>query len=486
MNMLPKEKIINKLREGYTPIELSPKEELTSIYKQAFKPLIDKKNLDIFFEAYDTNEVILRAWGFLGVYHILKEKKIVDERKRLKVQKIVLEVLGDKREIDYYGGTTEVRTPLREHHVRRICELDTSLIFEPVYKYCNSFEGEVDEVIVDLLENVLSKVSNPAIEPLLLKHAKKISKGELNMKIHIVNAFENLGKIIELKEIDAITELFKFFLNEIKQNKNNDQENLIKKKQLHKNILRVAAIIDLDLEEETLEFMDSLKYPYNSLNQIAKKYKTNKEFKSILLRKLKESDNPRFITDILKAILVLKENIENWKDLVIEQVKKYQLTDGALITEMQESNLINEEMILSFLSKGESWYLDFIREYLIYNPEILDEWQGLRDEFIRVLKLFNLPEQSLNNYKIIKAKKELILKLIIDLKREDFVKYCLENFKNLDDNQLKKLALFPILKFGEESLLLKLKELMKNDDETAKFVRRFWGRLERYDWRFFY
>ncbi len=481
--MLSKEKIIIKLKEGYTPIELSPKDELTSIYKQAFKPLIDRKNLDIFIEIYDTNKVILRAWGFLGVYHILKEKEIGDEEKRLKVQKIILEVLGDKREIKYYGGTTEVRTPLREHHVRRICELDPSLIFEPVYKYCNSFEGEVDEVIVDLLENVLSKVSNPAIEPLLLNHAKKISKGEFNMKIHIVNAFENLGLVNELKQIDTITGLFKSFLNEIKQNKNNDHENLNKKNQLHKNILRVAAIIDLDLEQETLEFVDSLKYPYNSLNQIAKKYKTNKEFKSILLRKLKESDNPRFITDILKAILVLKENIENWKDLVIEQVKKYQLTDGILITEMQESNLISEEMILSFLHKGESWYLDFIREYLIYNPEVLDEWEGLRGEFIRILKLFNPPEQSSEKFKV---KKELILKLIIDLKREDLVKYCLENFKNLDDDLLKKLALFPILKFGEESLLLKLKEIMKNNEETAKFVRRFWGRLERNDWRFFY
>ncbi|MFX1586716.1 MAG: hypothetical protein ACFFC1_01070 [Promethearchaeota archaeon] len=483
---MSKEKVITKLREGYSPIELSPKDKLTSIYKQAFKPLIDKKNLDIFFEVYDTNEVILRAWGFLGIYHILKEKNIGDEGKRLKVQKIVLEVLGDKREINYYGGTTEVRTSLREHHVRRICELDTSLIFEPVFEYCNSFEGEVDEVLVDLLESVLSKVSNPAIEPLLLNHAKKISKGEFNMKIHIVNAFENLGLVNELKQIDAITDLFKSFLNEIEHYKTISDENLNKKKQLHKNILRVAAIIDLDLEQETLEFVDSLKYPYNSLNQIAKKYKANKEFKSILLRKLKESDNPRFITDILKAILVLKENIENWKDLVVEQVKKYQLTDGALISEMQEANLINEDMLLSFLSKGESWYLDFIREYLIYNPEVLDGWQGLRDEFIRVLKLFNLPEESLNSNKIIKAKKELILKLIIDLKREDLVIYCLENFKNLNDDQLKKLALFPILKFGGERLLLKLKELMKNDDETAKFVRRFWGRLERNDWRFFY
>jgi len=481
-----KEKIINKLRKGYTPIEISPKEELTSTFKKIFKPLIDRKDLDFFLKLYETNDVILRAWSFLGLHHILKEKVIEEEEKKLKIRKIILEILNDKREISYYGGSIEIRTSLREHHVRKICELDHSLAFEPVFEYCRTYEDKVDNVIVDLLEHVLARSTNPAIESLLLKHAKKISKGEFNMKIHIVNAFENLGQIIELKERKALTELFKIYLNEIQEDNNNDHEILNKKKELYKNILRVAAVLNIDLEEETLKFVETLEYPYKALNQIAKKYKNNKKFKSILLKKLKESNNPSFITEILKSILVLKENIENWKDLVIEQVKKYQLTDGILITEMQESDLINEEMILSFLSKGESWYLDFIREYLIYHPEILDEWQGLRNEFIRVLKLFDFPEQSLGNYKVFKAKKELILKLIIDLKRGDFVKYCLENFNNLEDDELKKLALFPILKFGEESLLLKLKELMKNNEETAKFVRRFWGRLERNDWRFFY
>ncbi len=65
MSMLYKEKVINKLRKGYSPVEESPKDELTSIYKQAFKPLVDKKNLDIFFEVYETNEVILRACNFI-------------------------------------------------------------------------------------------------------------------------------------------------------------------------------------------------------------------------------------------------------------------------------------------------------------------------------------------------------------------------------------------------------------------------------------
>jgi len=241
--------------------------------------------------------------------------------------------------------------------------------------------------------------------------------------------------------------------------------------------------LGLALEEETIEFVESLEYPFDSLDQIAKTYKNNEKFKSILLKKLKETKNARLVSDILKSILVLKDNIENWKELVIEYVKKYQIIDGNLIKEMQESNLVNEEMIITFLNEGSKWNLDFIREFFINNPELLDEWQKLRNEFIRFLKIFETSNQNLNK---IKEVKEMILKLIIDLKREDLTPYCFENFKNLEEEELKKLALFPILKFGKEDLLLQLKEYMKNNAGSAKFVIRFWGRLERNDWRFFY
>ncbi|MFX1413961.1 MAG: hypothetical protein ACFFA2_08975, partial [Promethearchaeota archaeon] len=117
---------------------------------------------------------------------------------------------------------------------------------------------------------------------------------------------------------------------------------------------------------------------------------------------------------------------------------------------------------------------------LVNNSEILDNWQSLKNEFIKTLELFEKTEKNLEK------KKELILKLIIDLKKDDLVKYCLDNFLFFKDENLKKLSLFPILKFGEESLLLKLKEVMITDKEIAKFVRNFWNRLERNEWKFFY
>ncbi|MFX0148693.1 MAG: hypothetical protein ACFE8E_13225 [Candidatus Hodarchaeota archaeon] len=475
-----KEKIINKLRKGYSPIEVSPKDELTSTFKNIFKPIINRKDLEFFLDLFDTNEVILRAWSFLGIYYILEETKIKQEDKQLKIQNIILELLNDKREVYYYGGSSEIRTSLREHHVRRICELDNSLIFKPVFEYCKSFEGDIDNVIGELLENVVAKSADPSIEALILRYAKKIDKGDYNLKTHIVKAFENLYQFIELKERNSITELFKRYLSEIEEDKVSDQETLNNKLLFQKNIYRVAATLNLPLEEETLNFISSLKYPFDSLDQIAKTYKNNDKFKNILLKKLDESTNPRLITDILMAILVLKENVENWKELIVDNMQKYQIIDGSLIVEMQESNLLNENMILSFFNSGDNWSLNFIREFLVNNPEILDNWKLLKNEFIRILNLFEPTENNLEK------KKELVLKLIIDLKEEDLVKYCLENFKFFEEENLKKLSLFPILKFGEESLLLKLKELMISNEDVAKFVKNFWNRLERNEWKFFY
>ncbi|MFX0032041.1 MAG: hypothetical protein ACFE9P_05180, partial [Candidatus Hermodarchaeota archaeon] len=464
-----KEKIINKLRKGYSPIEVSPKDELTSTFKNIFKPIINRKDLEFFLDLFDTNEVILRAWSFLGIYYILEETKIKQEDKQLKIQNIILELLNDKREVYYYGGSSEIRTSLREHHVRRICELDNSLIFKPVFEYCKSFEGDIDNVIGELLENVVAKSADPSIEALILRYAKKIDKGDYNLKTHIVKAFENLYQFIELKERNSITELFKRYLSEIEEDKVSDQETLNNKLLFQKNIYRVAATLNLPLEEETLNFISSLKYPFDSLGQIAKTYKNNDKFKNILLKKLDESTNPRLITDILMAILVLKENVENWKELIVDNMQKYQIIDGSLIVEMQESNLLNENMILSFFNSGDNWSLNFIREFLVNNPEILDNWKLLKNEFIRILNLFEPTENNLEK------KKELVLKLIIDLKEEDLVKYCLENFKFFEEENLKKLSLFPILKFGEESLLLKLKELMISNEDVAKFVKNFWN-----------
>ena len=486
MSVANKSKIINNLRKGYTPIEISPKVELTSTFKNLFKPLVLRKNLNFFLELFETNEVILRAWSFLGLYEILKEKPVVTEENKIKIQDAISEVLNDKREISYYGGKIEIQTSLREHHVRRICELNPNIIFKPVFDYCVAFENNVDGVIADLLEKILANSSEPVIEKLILDNGKKIAINGLGLKTQITKAFENYSQNSELNNKGEITNLFKNYLIDINNVKNVDQDIINKKKILQENIFRVSAILELDLEEETLDFIESLEQPYHSLDEIAKKYKNDTRFRSILLKKLQDTVNPHFITEILKSILIMKDQIENWKDLVIDKVKEYHIIDGPLITEMEDSNIINEDMILNLLVEGDKWNLEFIREFFVNNPEMLDEWQTVKKEFINILELKENSDELSDNYQEILDKKEIIFKIIIDIQKEDLIKYCFENFKNLKDKKLRIIALFPILKFGEESLMVKVKDLMKVDANTASLVLNFIDRMDRNDWKFFY
>jgi len=107
------QKIIDKLRKGYAPVELSPKAHLTSTYKSIFKPLVNRKDFNLLFELFDTNEVVLRAWSFLGLHHILEETYVYDEEIIESIQKIILKVLNYYREIKYFGELGELRTSLR-------------------------------------------------------------------------------------------------------------------------------------------------------------------------------------------------------------------------------------------------------------------------------------------------------------------------------------------------------------------------------------
>lgn len=478
------QKIIEKLRKGYAPVELSPKANLTSTYKSIFKPLVNRKDFDLLFELFDTNEVILRAWSFLGLHHILEETSVYEEERIKRIQAKILDVLKDYREISYFGDSGELHTSLREHHIRRICELNKTLSFKPAFEYCLSFDKLTDSVVADLIENVVSKTTAPNVEPLILKLANNTSVRDYHLKNQMVKSFEILSQEGEVTKLNEVTSLFKSYLTQIKEDKITDQEFLKNVKSLQENIFRVGAILELSLEEETLEFVDSLRYPYSSLYLIAKRYYNNDKFLSIILKKLEESDNPNLISEILKAILVLKEKIENWEDIIIKKVKKFQIVDGSLINDMQESNLINQEMIVSLLNEGDKWSLEFVREFLIDNSEKIEEWQDVKDDFIKILKL-TLIKTSDKKENLLK-KKEMVLKVIIDLQVEELIKICLENLQNLEDKNLIKLAAFSILKFGEENLMLELKELMKKDADLAKIVLNFIDSLDRNEWKFFY
>jgi len=481
-----KEKIIKQLRKGYSPIEAGPKEDINRIFKNAFKPRVDRNDLDFFFELSETNETKLKAWGFLGIYHILDDKNIIDDKKKLRFQKIINNLLNDKSEIDYFGGSAKISASLREHHVRRLCALNKLFIFEPLFEYVTSLGGKSDEVVGEIFEQVLTKASDPRVEPLIILHSKNISNDNFILKFHMINAFENLGQEIQFQKKGVITEFFKNCLIDINQDQSDSKEKTQRKIKLKRVVIKSAAILDLDLEVETLSFLDALEQPYDNLTYIAKKYKNNQKFTSILLKKVEESQNPHLIKDLLVAILIAKESIENWKDLITENLNKYQIIDGDLIEEIQKTDLYNEDMLLNLLKEGEKWQLEFIREFLKSNPEKLKQWLKFREELIQILTFFKGPNETWNKYPSIKEKKELALKLLIDLEWTDMASYCVDNFKNLEDTQLRKMALFFIIKFGKDELMLELKEFLKNDEESAVFFKKFWRNMENREWKFFY
>ncbi len=481
-----KEKIIKQLRRGYSPIETGPKEEINRIFKNAFKPRVDRNDLDLFFELCESNETKLKAWGFLGIYNILNDKNITNAKEKSRLQKIIRDVLNDRNEIQYFGGSTEISASLREHHIRRICALNKSITFDPVYEYIVSLNGKTDDVIGELLEQVLTRVPDPRVEMLIIEHTKNLPNNNFILKYHMINAFENLGQGIQFQKKGVITEFFKNSLIEINQDQSDSKEINQRKIKLKRAVIKSAAILDLDLEEETLRFLKELEQPYDNLTHIAKKYKNNQKFTTILLKKLEVSQNPHLIKDLLIAILIAKESIENWKDLITENLNKYQIIDGELIEEIQKTDLYNEDNLLNLLKEGETWKLEFIREFFKINPEKFKQWLKFREELIQILTFFKAPNESWDKYPSIKEKKELVIKLLIDLEWTDMARYCVENFKNLEDTQLRKMALFFIIKFGKDELMLELKEFLKNDKESAVFFKKFWRNMENREWKFFY
>jgi hypothetical protein len=143
-------------------------------------------------------------------------------------------------------------------------------------------------------------------------------------------------------------------------------------------------------------------------------------------------------------------------------------------------------MLLNLLNEGEKWQLEFIREFLKNNPKKLEDWSRVQDKFVEILSFFKGDGENWDEYPGIKEKKELVLKLVIDLERADLAKYCLDNFKNLENTQLRKIALFFIIKFGNDEVMLELKQFLKDDKESSNFFKKFWRNMENREWKFFY
>ncbi|MHA1148289.1 MAG: hypothetical protein ACTSR8_08585 [Promethearchaeota archaeon] len=472
--MRNKDFITRKLNSDYAPEIFGSK----TLYDDVFKPLIDAKEIDFFFEIFKSPEIELRAWGFLGIYHYFKEKIRADIRNDsllIQLHTTIKQVLNDYQKIAYISCNERILTSLRNHHFKRITWLDSSLTFEPVMEYCKGFDKEIDQVIIGLIEGILSKVQDPNVEPLLISYADKIKINDFDNKIGLVKSFENLAKHSELMDISSIQNVFQKYLKELEELSADKKSKILKE-----NLLRIAAVLNLDFEDATMNYIESLVYPYSGLFEIAKKYQKNKRFQSIVLNLMQRSNNAYLIADICRALLIIQDEIPNWKELIIDNVKKFELIDEDLVYDMQKFNLVKEEMAISFLIKGAPWQLTFLHSFLMNYPEKLDEWASFRSKFIDILEKFDDSEAALYD------RKEFAFKIIIDLERKDMSKFCLCNFENLKDDQLRKMCLFVLITYGNDNIWIELRKIMNKDEQTSLYVKRFWSNLERNEWKFFY
>ena len=487
--MRNKESSLRKLRQGYCPQEVGAKPKIASIYKSVFKRLVDYKNLHDFFEIYNTGEPILKAWGFLGIYQILEGKKSLNEEDTQELHKIIIDLLNEEREITYYSGSVKTEVSLRDHHSIRVISLEPKLVYEPVLEYCISAKFRPDEVTGELLEEMVSKRGNPKVEPLLLDYAENVKTEDYRVKLHLIHSFENVAQKMELKETEAIGTIFKTFLEQVQSSLKEPKETQLKieelsrrKKTLEKEIIRVAAVLHMGLEEETLNYIESLEEPFHELDQVAEEYKNTEKFRSLLLQKINSLEkNPLVICDILRAIIVLQDKIPQCSDLVIEKVNEHKLNDAGLIIELENAEIINQKMILNYLDQGHEWQLNFIREYLNAHPEKLTQWSAFQAAAKEILHKFESPISDK-----LKEKKRLVLRLIVDLEQLDLLGECLELFKKEEDDELKKIALFALLKYGNDEIWIKLRKVMEKDPAIGKYVKKFWDHLERREWQFHY
>jgi hypothetical protein len=469
------ENITQKLRKGYTPQSENAKGNIAKIYDQTFDPLVRRKELDVFFEIYKKEDPILKAWAFLGIYKILERKSYETQKNKERLHEIILDILDDRREITYFSGSIETKVSLREHHALRISWLHPDLVFEPVFEYVKSSITNFDKVISQLIEDVLSQKSDPRVEELLLKFATNTKKHQLFARQHIINAFENIGRKMEIQNKTRVETVFKNFLQEAEGTSNETKERI-----LRDSIIEVAAKLGLNLEKETMDFLGNLDRPYNAMNVIAERYKGNDKLNTILLEKLDDTNNKHFVGDILRAIIVIKDEIPNWEEIVMKNVNEYQLNDTDLIIALTESGVLNQGKLIKYFKEANDWQLEFVREFLNTHPELIDSWTEFREEFISILKQLESKE---NNFL---EKKKLVFSVIIDLNWTKMAEYCVENFIHLDNEKLRRMALFISIRFGNDEIWKNLRQYMDKDEEIKEYVTKFWKQLERRDWNFYY
>ncbi|MBD3197153.1 MAG: hypothetical protein GF317_19010 [Candidatus Lokiarchaeota archaeon] len=482
------EKIARELSKGYAPQSDGAKPRIKKVYDQTFLSLVKRKDLRPFFKLYEYEDPIMKAWAFQGIYRILEGKKTLSEKNKDQFEQIVKDILSQTKKFSYYIGDIEDNVSLREHHANRICWLDSSLTFEPVLNYVQSHQDKWDKVIGELLLEILSQKSDPRVIDLLLTYMEDIDPSNIQDKKTIIQAFNNVGTIKDTKKLQSAEGLFKQDFKKLQHSLKTISNKGVKRNTilLMEDILTTGIKLNMDLKTETLDFLEKLDWTFPNLDQIAIDFKDNERFRTILLKKLEKTENKRLVKDILNAISLIQEDIPHSKEIIINTIQRHQFNETDLIINLMESDTLNESIILTLLEDGKPWEQEFIREVLNLYPDKINEWNKIRNAITEILNTFpeDLDKKEQKSHLI--EQKKFALQVTIDQKNLDLLKKCLSNFLNLNDEELRKMALFAIMTSQNDDLLVDLRKEMDKDDSIKKYVTKFWKQLERRDWKFYY
>lgn len=343
--MKNKEKIKNQLKEFFTTDGVGPEGVPIPLYHDVFKPLIEPKNVDFFIEIFDTNDFVLRAWGFLGIYRLLYRCILYEKEEEMKniiplpeFQRILSVLLKDDRKIGDYGGCfLVIHRNLNELFVDYITLLNYEMIYQPVLEFCSSDDTKTDIIVGKLLEGVISKSHDPKMESILIRHAQKVEKTDFKTLEQIIKAFGNLYETIgSFKNKSIVEAIFRDYMKILKHDKSaypkingetdyqrqRRTENIrINKKNLRRSIIRNAAIIGLDFIDETVDYIrKEINWGYIIIPDIAKYYRNNEEFKKALLEQLEDKIRIGFTASFIYR--ALKMILSNWREKVREAISR--------------------------------------------------------------------------------------------------------------------------------------------------------------------
>ncbi|MBN2151192.1 MAG: hypothetical protein JW839_07105 [Candidatus Lokiarchaeota archaeon] len=479
--------LIQLFEQAYNSSGCGAEAEPVPYYHEDFLPLTKElDNIGFFFDLFDMGSARLRAWGFLGIFHLLRDRTAEDpDVRRLmplaRLHKAVIQLLQDERKVSEAAGCFIVEEPLRIHHVDRLCILDASFTLDPIWEYCTSPGTKADEVVGTLLEEAVSLAPKPGVEGVIMDHARKVRLPDFKTKNALANAIGNLSKRAGVQGRAEVSSMFKRWLKDVENDKT-EQETVkgeteyvaqqrrstiaIQKKRLQTTIISVAAALGLGFEPETIHWLKTTKgWGSHALGEIATAYRHSELFTGALIDILSDVTDPSFAAALLDTLA--ESRMPGWyDDLLKGYIRKNRVVGVQFLRRLAISDLVDEEIATNCLQFGGSDQYRFIVDFFAERPETMEKWHRFRKEFLELLALTR-ESGAFKHGRFYDAKKA-VLTIARILKSEAVSAFCLKNVSDLSHGILRALAVKAILAIGKKEHCDEAHGFLESDEGLRK------------------